>query len=270
MRHAHRVTVSVFASVTSQQHTDAMVSGEPAQQQSPRFPDTRWSMVFAAADSDSSECAGALAQMCRCYWYPVFAYLRGAGHSIDAAQDLTQGFFLHLIENRTIHRADQLRGTFRGFLIGCLKHFEANERDRERAAKRGGHVKFVPFDPEAAERLYSNETLQAPPESPDTMFDRRWARVIVQRALDRLSERYQDNRRLFERLTPFLTTQDAAGSYDLVARELSVSVPMIKSAIHRMRRQYARTLRQEVALTVSAPHEMENELHYLAAVLTAD
>jgi RNA polymerase sigma-70 factor (ECF subfamily) len=234
-----------------------------------RFPETHWSVVLAAAD-DGPQGAGALEQLCRSYWYPIFAYLRATGHACDDAEDLTQAFFVHVIENRTIGRADQLKGTFRGFLIGALKHFLANERDRNRAQKRGGRIKFVSFDLDDAERQYRVDGQSAGADPVERVFDQRWAQVIVRHAMVRLRSEFEDDLRIFERLQPFLVTGVDSGSYERAAQDLAVSLPLVKSAIHRMRRRYREALRSEVAVTVSAPHEIDGELRYLIAVLGAE
>ncbi|HEY2275882.1 MAG TPA: hypothetical protein VGH61_10300 [Steroidobacteraceae bacterium] len=243
-----------------------MTDSSAGEKRQGRFPETHWSVVLAAAD-DSPQGADALAQLCRSYWYPIFAYLRATGHPSDGAEDLTQAFFVHVIENRTIGRADQLKGTFRGFLIGALKHFVANERDRNRAQKRGGRVKFVPFDLDDAERQYLADHRAVGADPVELVFDRRWAQVIARQAMLRLQSQFEDDLPTFERLRPFLVGGVDSGSYERAAQDLAISLPLVKTAIHRMRRRYREALRSEVAVTVSAPHEIDGELRYLITVL---
>src|SRR4030095_14604043 len=108
------------------------------------FASTRWTMVFEAGDSAtaSAHALSALSELCQIYWRPLYAFLRKQGYGSEDAQDLTQGFFAHLIESRTYAHADREKGRFRSFLLGALKHFIADVRDRGRALKRGGGMIF--------------------------------------------------------------------------------------------------------------------------------
>ena len=107
-----------------------------------RFPTTRWTLVVAAGDPQRKEARSALADLCENYWYPLYAYLRRRGYAPDAAQDLTQEFFVRVLEGRYLDRADPEKGRFRSFILTSLKFFVADEGDRQRALKRGklGHT----------------------------------------------------------------------------------------------------------------------------------
>jgi DNA-directed RNA polymerase specialized sigma24 family protein len=235
-----------------------------------RFPATRWSIVLAAAQEGAPAGASALSELCRLYWYPVFAYLRRSGHPIHTAQDLTQAFFLHLLERRAFGRADQLKGSFRGFLIGCLKFYESNERERQQALKRGGGVRLVSFDLEEAEGRYLVDNRRSSVDSAEFAFDRHWAHVVTHRALDTIKADFADDLTTYERLKGFLVAGSDAGSYESAAQDLGVSLALLKSAIHRLRRAYRDAVRREIAVTVSAPHEVDEEVRHLINVLAAD
>jgi RNA polymerase sigma-70 factor (ECF subfamily) len=212
----------------------------------------------------------ALSELFRSYWYPVFVHLRRSGRPANAAQDLTQGFFLHLLEGGALRRADPLKGSFRGFLIGCLRHFEANELERQQALKRGGNVRFVSFDLESAEHQYVNEIRRSPAQSADLAFDRSWAHTVTTNALERIRQDFSNDLRTFERLKVFLIPGSDTGSYEMAAKDLGISLAQLKSAIHRLRRAYRESVRREVASTVSAPHEVDDEVRYLVEVLSSE
>jgi RNA polymerase sigma-70 factor (ECF subfamily) len=245
-----------------------MDDSEPPPVASGRFPETQWSMVLAAARGDSTRGVGALGELCQLYWYPVFGYLRGKGTSAQDAQDLAQGFFLHLIEHETLTRADPHKGSFRGFLLGCLKHFACDQRDRASAQKRGGQVAFVHFDADLAEQQWTRDRERGWSEEIEISFDRRWAMVVVGRALERTQAEFSGTPAAFERLKHFLIPDADPESYETTALALGVSTSAIRATIHRLRRTYRHTLRREVAATVSAPHEVDAELRHLARVLS--
>jgi len=154
-----------------------------------RFATTRWTIVAAAVNaSDASDTA--LAELCQIYWPPLYGYLRGRGHSADAAQDLTQGFFARLLERQGLRSVDQSRGRFRGFLLTALKRYVINEHEREASARRGGQHVHFPLDFEKAERAYALE--HRTEDTPERVFDRKWAAIALDRALNRLREDYRE------------------------------------------------------------------------------
>ncbi len=230
------------------------------------FPDTRWSIVLAAAQEGEPAANDALALLFRAYWFPLFAHLRARGHSRPEAEDLLQAFFIHLFEKQAFARADRLRGSFRGFLLGCLKYFLANQRELVVAQKRGGNIRMVSFDYDDAEvRLLADQ----PATTADDEFDRRWARLVMERALAQLEAAHADNPRLFAALKGFLTGTDET-RYATVAAQLNVSLAVVKTSVHRMRAEFRDILRREIAATVSAPHEIDEELRHLIHVVTSE
>jgi RNA polymerase sigma-70 factor (ECF subfamily) len=230
------------------------------------FPTTRWTLVIAAADPQRKEARSALASLCEGYWYPLYAYVRRRGYSADRAQDLTQEFFTRVLEGRYLGSANPEKGRFRAFILTSLKFFLADESDRGRAQKRGGGM-LVPLEFSSGEERYQREP--AHDETPERVFERRWALSVLDRVMDRLRTEFVQHGRLdhFNRLKVLLLDQ-AETPYAALAREMGASEGAIKVAIHRLRKRYRDLFRLEIAETVADPAEVESELRYLAAVLT--
>lgn len=232
------------------------------------FPTTRWTMVVAAGDRQRKDAQTALVSLCENYWYPLYAYLRRRGYSTDQAQDLTQEFFMRVLEGRYLDRADPEKGRFRSFILTSLKFFVADEEDRHRARKRGGGV-LVSLEFSSGEERYQHEP--AHNETPERIFERRWALSALDRVVERLRNEFANHGRPehFERLKMFLLGQSDA-PYAALAVEMNTSEGALRVAIHRIRRRFRELFRQEIADTVADPAEVESELRYLAAVLTSN
>ena len=230
------------------------------------FPTTRWTLVVAAGNPDRTEARSALVSLCENYWYPLYAYLRRRGYPTDQAQDLTQEFFVRVLEGRYLDRADPDRGRFRSFLMSSLKFFVADEEDRNRAHKRGGGA-LVPLEFSSGEERYQREP--AHDETPERIFERRWALSVLDRVVERLRSEFVRHGRPehFERLKVFLLGQSDA-PYAALAREMNTSEGALKVAIHRLRKRYRELFHQEIADTVVDPADVESELRHLASVLT--
>ena len=221
-------------------------------------------MVAAATAEGTTEARAALDGLYRVYCYPVYAFIRRRGYGRQDAQDLTQDFFVHLMEKSTLGRADPQRGRFRSFLLGALDHFLAHAAERARARKRGGDCQFVYLDDDTAENCYQ----LAAQMTAEKIFETRWAAALIEAALVRLRGELQaaGKRRLFDAVQDFLLGGEDA-SYQQVADRLGLSVGGIKTTIHRMRSRYRALLREEVARTVATPAEVEEELRCLRAAL---
>jgi RNA polymerase sigma-70 factor (ECF subfamily) len=231
-----------------------------------QFPTTRWTMVVAAGNPDRKESRSALVSLCENYWYPLYAYLRRRGYPAEQAQDLTQEFFIRLLQGRYLNRADPEKGRFRSFILTSLKFFVADEGDRQRAHKRGGGT-VVPLEFSSGEVRYQREP--AHDETPERIFERRWALSVLDRVVERLRDEFMQHGRPehFERLKVFLLGQSDA-PYAALARDMNTSEGALKVAIHRLRKRYRELFRQEIADTVADPGDVESELRYLAAVLS--
>jgi RNA polymerase sigma-70 factor (ECF subfamily) len=231
-----------------------------------QFPTTRWTLVVAAGDPRRKEARSALVSLCENYWYPLYAYLRRRGYPADQAQDLTQEFFVRVLEGRYLDRADPEKGRFRSFILTSLKFFVADEEDRHRALKRGGGA-VLPLEFSSGEERYQREP--GHDETPERIFERRWALSMLDRVVERLRSEFVQHGRSehFERLKVFLLGQSDA-PYAALASELKTSEGALKVAIHRLRNRYRELFRLEIADTVADPAEVESELRYLAVILT--
>ena len=233
---------------------------------SPGFPTTRWTLVVAAGASDRKEARSALVSLCESYWYPLYAWLRRRGYPTDQAQDLTQEFFMRVLEGRYLDRADPEKGRFRSFLLTSLKFFVADEGDRHRAHKRGGGA-LLPLEFSSGEERYQCEP--GHDETPERIFERRWALSVLDRVVAKLRDEFVHHGRPdhFERLKVFLLGHSDA-PYAALALEMNTSEGALKVAIHRFRKRYRELFRQEIADTVADPGEVESELRFLATALT--
>ena len=231
-----------------------------------RFEETAWSVIIAAGADSSPRAHHALAELCRAYWPPIYAYLRRHGYDTQDAQDLTQSFFQHMLEDETLRRASRDKGRFRNFLLGALKICLADEQARRHTLKRGGNFQMISVDTLEAEELH--HLGMAEELSPVELLDARWAGLLLDRALATVRANFAENGKaaLFEALAPFLEGEKAGVSYEDAAERLGVGHGAVKTLIHRLRRQFAEALRREILQTVSAPHEVDDELRQLRAV----
>jgi len=229
----------------------------------PVFATTHWSVVLSAQDKGSPHTAQALERLCRTYWYPLYAYARRAGHPPADAEDLTQGFFARLLEKDYLKLAAREKGRFRTFLLVSFKRFSANEWNHQHAQKRGGFAPFVSIEQELAESRFAAEP--AHQLQPDVLFDRQWAVSLIDRVMERLREEYlaSGRARLFECLHGCLARDESALSYAEIAAHLHLTEAAVKMAVHRLRGRYREILRAEIAHTVSAPEEIEEEIRHL-------
>ncbi len=228
-----------------------------------RFPTTQWNLVLIAGNGFSVESREALADLCRIYWYPLYAYVRRQGYLPDEAQDLTQGFFTRLLEKQYLRDYQRERGRFRSFLLASLKHFLANQRDWDRAQKRGGGVSPLPFEEllQSGEQRYNLE-----PQThltPERIFEKQWATTILDRVLSRLREQTEQ----FELLKPYLIGDEDRIPYRQLAVDLSTTEGALKVSMHRLRRRFREVLREEISHTVSDPSEVQEEIRYLMSVV---
>jgi len=244
-----------------------MSESDPHRRRAPgAFATTQWSLVVAAGDRDHPDAREALATLCADYWQPIYVFLRRQGADDERARDLTQGFFTTLLEKNYVGDARRERGRFRTFLLTSVKHYVANEWDRDRAVKRGGGQPLISIDRLRAEQAYTSEPSHD--ETPERLFDRRWARTLLDAGLERLRREMTTSAglRRFERLLPFLIGESEIG-YAAAAAEMGLGESAVKVAVHRMRRRLRALLRDEVARTVGEPRQVDDELRHLFAAL---
>jgi RNA polymerase sigma factor (sigma-70 family) len=246
--------------------SDSSMGGDAGQ-----FHTTRWTLVMASARDQSQTGQAALAALCQIYWYPLYAFARRRGYSPPDAQDLTQGFFLHILEHRALSRVDQLKGKFRSFLLACFQNYLSVETQRARALKRGGQCQLISLDLETAENRYRLEP--ADYLTAEKIFEARWALTLLEHAKTVVRQEYASRGKesVFDSLRGYIGIMEGEheASYEEVAKELGVSVGTLKTLVHRLRRRYLAVVRQEVARTVSNPAEIEGEIRALCDALIA-
>ncbi len=230
------------------------------------FPTTSWTLVVAAGHPVDQDCRAALVRLCERYWYPVYAYVRRRGYPEQDAQDLTQDFFVRILEGRYLDRADPNRGRFRSFLLNSCKFFLADQADRARAQKRGA---ILPFEVASGEQQYRFEALDN--ETPERIFERRWALALLDRVVGCLREEFVQHGSLadFEKLKVFLLGQ-AEIPYAELARDMDATEGSLKVAIHRLRKRYRALFLREIAETVADAAEVDSEIRFLFSALRGE
>jgi RNA polymerase sigma-70 factor (ECF subfamily) len=223
--------------------------------------------VVSAGRNDTPNARNALEKLCRTYWFPIYAFVRRQGHGPHDAQDLTQEFFMRLLEKKQLAVVDPAKGRFRSFLLASLKHFLANEWHKASAQKRGGGQIPIPIDIAVAETSWSFEP--ADTTTAEKIFERRWALTLLDRVLRRLREEFvrDGKEKLFEQLKTTLTEASRTVAYAEIARRLDTTEGAVKVAVHRLRQRYREVLRAEIADTVASPGEVEDEIRNLFAAL---
>ena len=211
----------------------------------------------------------ALEELCHTYWYPLYAYVRRQGHSREDAEDLTQGFFARMLEKNYHEGVTSEKGKFRSFLLMALKRFLANEWDRANRQKRGGGVAPLSLDWQDAETRY-----QINPShdlSPDKLYDRAWAVVVLERVITRLQteSRTEGKATLYDQLKPFLMVGRGEIPYAEAAATMNMSEGSVRVAVHRFRKRYRELLRDEITQTLANPAQADEEMQALFSALTS-
>ena len=229
------------------------------------FRTTRWSLIVAAAGSDA-RARDALSELCQVYWRPVYAYIRRHGHAYDESADLTQSFFLHLLEHRGFERADQSRGRFRAYLVTAARNFLLNAKEHRLSLGRGARVPHESIDAIEAERYLALNAVDLE-SSPEAVFERQWALRVTERALERLRRDYVERGQedAFRQLRPLLTSDTSPPG---APTNVNPSNDALRAALYRARRRFVEALRAEIQQTVDANEDVDDELRHLLRVLT--
>ncbi|HOW74018.1 MAG TPA: sigma factor [Phycisphaerae bacterium] len=229
------------------------------------FPSTHWSMVLGAGLGDAAGSQELLAELCRKYWYPLYAYVRRRGYRWEDAQDLTQEFFARFLARKYLSLADPRRGRFRTFLLASLQHFLNDEWDQARATKRGGGSTPFSWDAAQAEERYLREP--ADDLTPERVYERRWAATLLGEVLARLRQEYvvAEKGLQFDALNAYLSDIDEAAPYARIAGQLGLSENAARAAVFRLRTRYRQILLGEIARTVQHPGDVEDEIRQLFA-----
>lgn len=223
------------------------------------FHDTRWTLVARSRGSDT-QAAAALSELCEAYYAPVMAFVRREGRAEDAARELAHDFFAKLLAGGAMEGAKPERGRFRSYLLGALKHFAADQRDKAIAAKRGGGLDHAEMNDEMAD---------AAADMPDAEFDRQWALTVLARSLSRLEAEMASEGKTahFDALKPWLTAESDATPQAVAAEKLGLSIEAVKVAIHRLRKRFRDAVKAEIAQTVSDAADVREELDALMQAL---
>ena len=234
-----------------------------------RFLTTRWSLIQRAGVK-SEEQAPALEDLCGAYWYPLYAFARRRGASVEDASDAVQGFFLDLLSRESLAVASEERGRFRNFLLTSFSNYQAKQREKGAALKRGGGKQTISFEREEAERRYSLEGSAS--SSPEKQFLRAWTLELLEHAREKLAESYRERQQenLFYALQDYLA-ETAPPPYEAIAHDLGKTVGTIRVALHRMRGRYRKAVRHAIADTLdsSSDEAIETELSELLSALSS-
>jgi RNA polymerase sigma-70 factor (ECF subfamily) len=225
-----------------------------------RFKTTDWRLIVAAKGTNQTVARKALAELCEAYWYPIYSFIRARGWPADQAQDLTQEFFTRLLRPGFFASIVPEKGRFRAFLLSACKHFLSNQRDYDRALKRGGGRLTISIDPAEAEGRYGREPSHG--VTPEVLYVRRWAVTVLDRALARLGEEMarEGKRALFDLLSAALLRDGSAIPYARVACDLRMTEDAVKMAALRLRRRYRDLVREEVVGTIDNSVDVDAEI----------
>ena len=231
------------------------------------FPTTRWSQVAHAVNPAAPEAQAAIEELCRAYWYPIYAFIRRKGNGPEQSLDLTQGYFARLLERGTVAAADPVRGRFRSFLLADCRHFLAHERERDAAARRGGGRALLSIDANDAEGQYQLEPVHQ--VTPERQFERDWALALLDRVVVMIRREYEASGRgaIFDVLKVVLEAGSSQLSQADIAGRLGTTEAAVQVAVHRLRRRYRVALRAAIAATVDDEVEVDDELKALFAAL---
>jgi RNA polymerase sigma-70 factor (ECF subfamily) len=227
------------------------------------FATTHWTVVLAAGRRHTPQSDGALEELCRTYWFPLYAYVRRRGHNKQDAEDLTQAFFARFLEKNFLENLAGEKGKFRAFLLASLKHFLANEWDRSQAQKRGGGAAHLSLDWQTADTKFQVAATNEP--SPDKAFDREWALALLAQVIERLQKECEADgkTKLFEQLKMFLMAGKGGSAQSEVAQSLGMEEGAVRVAVHRLRKRYRALLREEISQTLMDKSQVEEEMRAL-------
>jgi RNA polymerase sigma factor (sigma-70 family) len=227
------------------------------------FATTHWTVVLAAGRRSTPQSDEALQQLCKTYWFPLYAYVRRRGHTKEDAEDLTQAFFARFLARNYLEGLNAERGRFRAFLLASLKNFLANEWHKSQRQKRGGGEVPLSLDWQTADRKFQVAAMNEP--SPDRAFDREWALALLAKVIERLQKECEADgkAKLFEQLKIFLTAGRDGTAQAEIAKSLGMEEGAVRVAIHRLRKRYRVLLRAEIAQTLSDGADVDEEMRAL-------
>jgi len=233
---------------------------------SARFGTTMWTVIRQAGGAGPQR-DEAMEMFCRTYWYPLYAFARRRGQSAEDACDLVQEFFMRMLENGWLNGVERRETRFSTLLLTIFQRHLTSEHRRATAEKRGGGQMPVSIDLAQAEEWFGAEPCCA--ESPEQIFERRWALAVLEAGLIRLRDDCQaaGRARLFEALSPFLSREPGVGEYEVAAASLGLNRKAVAVAVYRLRREFREMVREEVAAGLADPVRVDEEMRHLAAAL---
>ena len=227
---------------------------------------THWSLVLNVREGSPKEKDRAISELCRTYWYPLYVFIRRRGESAHDAQDITQGFLLHFLKHRRFESAKPERGRMRTYLLASLKNYMIDERIRTSAQKRGGGINAISIDGEEAEGRFLQEPVTH--SDPDAMFDRKWAKTVLESALFNLKEEVAASGKtdLYDSLKGYLWGDEAI-PYESLVHKLNLKRNALQVAVHRLRQKFRSHLREVITQTLLKSEDVDDEIRYLIKVL---
>ena len=227
------------------------------------FATTHWTVVLAAGQRHTPQSDHALEELCRTYWFPLYAYVRRRSHNKEDAEDSVQAFFARFLAKNYLAGLSAERGRFRAFLLASLKHFLINEWKKSQRLKRGGGEKNLSLDWQTADTKFQVASTSEP--SPDKAFDREWALALLAKVIERLQKECAagGKAKLFEQLKTFLMAGKGESAQSETAKILGMEEGAVRVAIHRLRKRYRQLLRDEISQTLTDPAQVDEEMRAL-------
>ena len=219
--------------------------------------------MLAAGRRHTPQSDAALEELCRTYWFPLYAFVRRRGHNKADAEDLVQAFFARFLAKNYLDGLSAERGRFRAFLLASLKHFLANEWDKSQRQKRGGTAAHLSLDWQTADTQFQVAATNAP--GPDQAFDREWALALLAKVIERLQQECaaDGKEKLFTHLKIFLTAGKGTVSHGDAAKHLAMDETAVRVAVHRLRKRYRELLRAEISQTLADESQVDEEMRAL-------
>ncbi|MBC7966864.1 MAG: sigma-70 family RNA polymerase sigma factor [Fuerstia sp.] len=222
-----------------------------------QFETTNWSVINQLGGPDAEL---ALAALCEQYWFPLYAYARSRVRDVHQAQDLTQGFFAHMLAKNSLRQAAPDRGRFRSFLLTAMKNFMTNDHIRENALQRGGGRTLISLDFEDGERHFGKAAVNN--MSADRIYERSWTLTLLGRVMDQLRAEFEQSGTVdrFDVLQPALSSTAGEFSYETIAGTLEMSETAARQAASRLRKRYRELLKSEVSRTLEDSADVDDEI----------
>lgn len=229
-----------------------------------QFETTNWSVIHQLRGPDAEL---ALATLCEQYWFPLYAYARSRVRDVHQAQDLTQGFFTHMLAKNSLRQAAPDRGRFRAFLLTAMKNFMTNEHIRENALQRGGGRTLISLDFEDAERHFGKTAVDH--MSADRIYERSWTLTLLDRVMDQLRAEFEQSDTIsrFDALQPMLSSTAGDFNYETIAGTLEISETAARQAASRLRKRYRELLKSEVSRTLESSADVDDEIQRMFQAL---